>query len=434
MRPLIHPIPYRAPVEAFAPLAADPWAVLLASDGGPHGRWSYILTAPHSTVTVAHGAPDPWAQLQVLMPSLALERQPEDPPFMGGIVGLACYELAQAYEILPQTAQQTDWPDLVVGVYLTFAAYDHDRQQAWVIAWSGMDAATALAARLGCAQDPSGYHLTLRAEDPAVYTQGVRRVVDDIRAGEMFQANISRAWTGTLTGDPYALFTRWRTGPAPFGAYLNFGDRIVASNSPERFLSVSADGIVESRPIKGTRPRGDTPQQDAAYAHDLETSEKDRAENVMIVDLMRNDLARVCTPGSVQVPALCKREVYPHVQHLVSSVTGQLRAGQGVLDLMRAAFPAGSVTGAPKIRAMAAITQHEGVPRGPYCGSVLWWGLDGACDSSVLIRTAACVKTGDVWAVTFRAGGGITAQSDPMLELAETEVKAHGFLQNGQLV
>jgi len=211
--------------------------------------------------------------------------------------------------------------------------------------------------------------------------------------------------------------------------------RALVSNSPERFLSVrpEADGLwAESWPIKGTRPRGANPTADAALAAELLASEKDRAENLMIVDLMRNDISRVAVPGSVQVPELFGLRSFANVHHLVSRVRGRLRAGATAWDAFRAAFPPGSVTGAPKLQAMSVIARHEG-PRGPYCGSLFWSGVDGALEASVLIRTVALTETVSenraAWAFEARAGGGIVADSDPAAEVAETTAKVGAILR-----
>jgi para-aminobenzoate synthetase component 1 len=217
-----------------------------------------------------------------------------------------------------------------------------------------------------------------------------------------------------------------RRSPAPFAAYLRLPGKAIVSNSPERFLSVEvqADGSLraETRPIKGTAPRGGDAKADQALAAALAASEKDRAENLMIVDLMRNDLARVSEPGTVRTPALFRIETFANVHHLVSTVTGRLTAGRTAVDLLRAAFPPGSITGAPKVQAMKVIAQLE-APRGPFFGSMFQLGADGGFDSSVLIRTAAFVEDPDGWRVEARAGAGIVADSKPAAERIETEVK-----------
>jgi para-aminobenzoate synthetase component 1 len=215
-----------------------------------------------------------------------------------------------------------------------------------------------------------------------------------IQAGEIFQANIARRWTGRLAAghDPYDLFLALaHASPAPMAAYYRLPDRAVVSNSPERFIRLDAEGRIEACPIKGTRPRAPDPRDDDAQAAALLDDPKDRAENLMIVDLMRNDLSRVCRPGSVRAPALFKLESYANVHHLVSTVTGRLRDGVGLARALKAVFPPGSITGAPKVQAMKVIASLE-PPRGPYCGALFWAGVDGAMDSSVLIRTVACVR------------------------------------------
>jgi len=253
----------------------------------------------------------------------------------------------------------------------------------------------------------------------------VAEVVSRVLSGEIFQANIARAWTGRLAAgaDPFDLFTRLRgQSPAPFSAYLRLPGRAVVSNSPERFLKVDADGAILTQPIKGTRPRGRDAAEDRALAAELLASDKDRAENLMIVDLMRNDLARVSPPGGVKAPELFKVESFANVHHLVSTVTGQLAGGRTIADLLRASFPPGSITGAPKVQAMKVIAGLE-PPRGPYCGSLFWAGFDGAFDSSVLIRTVGLVEDGQGWTLEARAGAGIVADSDPRGERLETEAK-----------
>jgi para-aminobenzoate synthetase component 1 len=269
----------------------------------------------------------------------------------------------------------------------------------------------------------------LEADDPLAYEAAVTEVVARIAAGEIFQANIARRWRGRLPAgaSPYDLMTELvRASPAPFAAYLRLPGKAVVSNSPERFLSVAvaADGGLqaETQPIKGTAPRGATPKEDLALAEALRKSIKDRAENLMIVDLMRNDLARVCDPGTVKTPELFRVETFANVHHLVSTVTGRLATGRSAVDLLRAAFPPGSITGAPKVQAMKVIAGLE-APRGPFFGSLFLLGTDGGLDSSVLIRTAACVQDEDGWRIEARAGAGIVADSQPGAERRETEVK-----------
>ncbi|MGF1612091.1 MAG: aminodeoxychorismate synthase component I, partial [Kiloniellales bacterium] len=258
------------------------------------------------------------------------------------------------------------------------------------------------------------------------YEAAVQRGIDYIHAGDIFQANLSQRFSARLPAGetPFMLYRRLRAlNPAPFAAYLKFGQDVIASSSPERFLKLS-DGQVESRPIKGTRPRGHDAAEDEALARELLASEKDRAENVMIVDLLRNDLSRVCRDSSVAVPELCVLERYATVYHLVSTIVGELRPGKTAVDLLEASFPGGSITGAPKIRAMEIIAELEPTRRGPYCGSIGYIGFDGDMDSSIVIRTFSI--HGDQ--VSFQVGGGIVADSRPAEEYEETLAKGRALL------
>jgi para-aminobenzoate synthetase component I len=257
------------------------------------------------------------------------------------------------------------------------------------------------------------------------YLDAVSRVRDYIIAGDIFQANLSQRLEVPLEEDPWHLYRRLReVNPAPFAAYLEFDGTAVASASPERFLRLEESGKVETRPIKGTRPRGLSPLHDAALSQSLADSEKDRAENLMIVDLLRNDLSRTCLPGSVRVPELFALEHYPTVHHLVSTVTGQMRPGAGATDLLAAAFPGGSITGAPKVRAMEIIAELEPSRRGVYCGSIGYLSITGAMDTSIVIRTLVALG-GRAY---FSVGGGIVADSDPEQEYRETLDKGRALV------
>jgi para-aminobenzoate synthetase component 1 len=257
------------------------------------------------------------------------------------------------------------------------------------------------------------------------YLKAVERVREYIIAGDIFQANLSQRFEAPLAERPWSLYRRLRTSnPAPFAAFLDLPDGAILSASPERFLHVDAAGRVETRPIKGTRPRGVGPEHDAALGQALLESPKDRAENLMIVDLMRNDLSRVCAPGTVRVSELFALEQYATVHHLVSTVVGELAPGADALDLLRAAFPGGSITGAPKLRAMEIIAELERIQRGVYCGSIGYWSLTGELDTSIAIRTAVA-RGGRVY---FSAGGGVVADSDAAEEYQETLDKARGLI------
>jgi para-aminobenzoate synthetase component 1 len=250
-------------------------------------------------------------------------------------------------------------------------------------------------------------------------------VRDYIFAGDIFQANLSQRFEAPLLESAWSFYSRLRVrNPAPFAAFFETPDASVISTSPERFLRVDRNGFVETRPIKGTRPRGLGPEHDAALGQALAESAKDRAENLMIVDLMRNDLSRVCAPRTVRVSELFSLERYATVHHLVSTVVGQLEPGHDALHLLRAAFPGGSITGAPKLRAMEIIAELEPSQRGVYCGSIGYWSLTGELDTSIAIRTAMA-RDGRVY---FSAGGGIVADSDPEQEYRETIDKARALI------
>jgi para-aminobenzoate synthetase component 1 len=423
--------PWREPVWALAPFRDEPYACALITGGA--GRWSYLLRAPDQTfsLTAADHA-DPFATLETLVgPRLAGE--PEGPPFQGGVVGLGAYELGDRVEGLGLS--RTDWPDLACARYPALLAFDHHARQVLAVGRGENEAEASARARDALAwldapaadrPAPAGPLCPdLTASDGEAYEAAVAEVVERIVGGEIFQANIARAWTGRLAAgaDPFDLFVRlWSQSPAPFSAYWRLPGRALVSNSPERFLKLDASGAIETKPIKGTRPRGRDAAEDQALAAELLASDKDRAENLMIVDLMRNDLARVSPPGSVKAPELFKVESFANVHHLVSTVTGQLGGGRTVADLLRASFPPGSITGAPKVQAMKVIAGLE-PPRGPYCGSLFWAGFDGAFDSSVLIRTVGLVQDEAGWALEARAGAGIVADSDPHGERRETEAK-----------
>jgi para-aminobenzoate synthetase component 1 len=410
---------WRDPVEALSPFADEPFACLLHS--GRSG-WSYLLRQPSALLEGG----DPFAALTALIgPSVA--NDPDGPPFQGGVVGLAAYELADHIE--PIAMPRTDWPDLEAARYDALLAFDGAGRRVVAIG-RGPDAQARAAEALSWLQAPGREPQTkalaarFEAEPKARYEAGVADIVRRIAAGEIFQANIARAWTGALVEDatPFDLFARLvADSPAPFAAYLRLPGRALVSNSPERFIAV-VDGEVRAEPIKGTRPRGATAGDDSALARELLASLKDRAENLMIVDLMRNDLSRVCTPGSVAAPVLCELRSFANVHHLVSVVTGALKPGLGAAQVLRATFPPGSITGAPKVQAMKVIAGWE-APRGPFYGSLFWASPDGGFDSSVLIRTLACVEMPDGWTVEARAGGGIVADSDPAEERRETEAK-----------
>ena len=437
----IHRADWRDPVAVAAGFAEEDYAVCLLSDGGKSARWSYFARAPLTTADFAPGdARDALAAARAMLgPRQAAH--PDGPPFQGGLIGLAAYEFGARLEPL-DLKRAPGWPDLTLALYPAVLAFDHVDLKVLAIG-RGADEAEADGRALDAlgwldvSAPPRNWSGPLAegydaAEPAETYEAAVAAVVEAITAGEIFQANIARTWAGALLPGvaPFDLFARLAgASPAPFSAYWRLPGRALVSNSPERFLKVEAAGenlLALTQPIKGTLPRGATPGEDARLADDLKASAKDRAENLMIVDLMRNDLSRVSVPGTVKVPELFAIESYPNVHHLVSTVTGTLDAGRSALDLFGAAFPPGSITGAPKIQAMKVIARFEH-GRGPYCGSLFWAGADGAFESSVLIRTAPMLREGVAWRFEVRAGAGIVADSRPAAERDETRDKAEMF-------
>jgi len=444
-KPVAKEIPYKDPVTAFQPFAADPVAVLLdsADEGGGRGRYAYIAVDPAETVI--HGpddlpTADPFGKLRELLHLARLDTEPTLPPFQTGLCGVLGYELGGTIERLPQHRGGTGFPAIAAGLYDTVAAFDTFERRAWVVGAELVAGRPSVARRIeslaariaACVPLPpldrapvAAWHWEM---DRAEYEAAVQRAIDYIYAGDIFQANITTRAVADLPGDlsPFMLYRRlrWAT-PAPFAAYVSCGDgNKLLCASPERFLKLDTTGKISTRPIKGTRPRGDVPEVDVDYALELTESTKDRAENLMIVDLLRNDISRIALIGSVDVTALCELETFARVHHLVSEIVGKLRPGFDAVDLFRATFPGGSVTGAPKIRAMEIIHELERSRRAAYCGSVFWAGMDGAMDSNIVIRSLM-VSGGKISA---HAGGGIVADSEPAAEYEEMRTKAAPLL------
>jgi para-aminobenzoate synthetase component 1 len=449
---LILPIPYREPLAAFQSLARKDTAAFLDRTVPVRNerRISYLAADPFCIIkATAKGVMiddrlvegDPFTVLADEMKKYAASaRDPAPVPFKGGVIGYFGYELGGVLEELPQPKPDAlALPRLFVGFYDLLAAFDHEARAAWII---GHGAAPDLSSRAAAfartvreGSDPLSVPPLLEGADwqPELTRDEVEkriaRVIEYIRAGDIFQANFTQRFrTIRPQGlEDWALYQRLRSfSPAPYAAFLRCGNNLsIASASPERFLCCDSNGVLETRPIKGTRPRHPDPLCDARLAQELETSAKDHAENLMIVDLMRNDLSRVSVPGSVKVPQLCARESFASIHHLVSVVTGQMRKELTAVDLLRAAFPGGSVTGAPKIRAMEIIHELEPAPRGIYCGAIGWIGFDQAMDLSMAIRILTCAGP----TIVAQAGGGIVADSDPAAEYEESMVKMTPLLR-----
>jgi para-aminobenzoate synthetase component 1 len=472
------------PAEFF-PLVAEatglePWEACRRLADRPHliffdsarplerlGRYSFIASDPIAWLTSRRGQvrknskllaeTNPFDVLKTELTQCRATLIPGLPPFQGGIAGLFGYGLGRHIERLPPPQiDEFGVPDLAVGIYDWVLAFDHLERRSWIVS-HGLSG-TARGERIREAQtrldqvrtwldrpypklEPLlGSAVEIRTPtrptpvrsdvfsnfDAPSYRDMVGRGIEYVHAGDCFQVNLSQRLVRRFAEPPLAIYERLRErNAAPFAAYFDLGEFALASASPERFLRLEPDGGVETRPIKGTRPRSDDLAIDVARAEELRKSAKDRAENVMIVDLLRNDLGRVCKYGSVRVEALCRLESYRYVHHLVSEVRGQLKPDRDAVDLLRATFPGGSVTGAPKIRSMEIIAELEQVERGPYCGSLGWIGFDGAMDTNLLIRTFVL---GRGW-MHFAVGGGIVADSDPGREYEETWHKAEGLLR-----
>ncbi len=435
--------------ESFRDL---PGLILLESARpGRNARWTYLTADPITVLDEPATGPDPFASARELLarldPGAGVGSEDDAPPFSGGLAGYLAYDLGHSLERLPTIS--TDDQGLPL---LRLALHD------WVIAWDRRTGAAWLGGRAvdgdvgrlerrlaevrervrrprvaepaGDVDEP-GRLLFRSSLDRPAYEAGVEAVRSFVARGDIYQANLTRRLETRFSGDPWPLYRRLRTGdPSLFSAYLDLGlargagPRAILSASPEPFLSVDRAGAVKANPIKGTRRRGRTRDEDRRLACELLASGKDRAENVMIVDVLRNDLGRVCQAGSVRVPRLCRLERTAAVQHLVSTVTGQLAPGRDAFDLLAASFPGGSITGAPKIRAMELLEELEPVRRGPYTGALGWIGPDGAMATSIIIRTFVA----DGARLSLNVGGGITYQSDPAGEWDETVAKARGPL------
>jgi para-aminobenzoate synthetase component 1 len=416
------------PVQALKAFDAEPYTLLLQGGGAqPWGRKSYLCAYPDFIVE----DDDPVQGFDRLKAGYRALAGSVGEDFSGGYAGLFAYDLGRAFEDLPVCPPAPGAPPVVaMGWYEAVLEFDHGART--LRALGAAPAAARLIETLKTApadSQPSIGEGRLSQDWPdARYLEAVETARDYIRAGDIFQVNLSHTFTGHMSGDqaPLAVFERLITdSPSAFSAYFRLSeDQVVITNSPERFIQASARGEIETRPIKGTRPRRADADQDRAEADALAASLKDRAENLMIVDLMRNDLARVCLPGSVKTPDLFSVESYANVHHLVSTVRGRLRPDLNVFDLIAATFPPGSITGAPKVRAMQIIAELEQQSRGPYCGALGWLGADGACDFNVMIRTASLRKAAQGWDVQVRSGGAITIDSVPEDELSETRDKA----------
>ena len=447
--PLLTELPYQPDsARLFEAIADLPWAVFL--DSGRHhpaqSRYDILSAQPYVRL-VTRGAlteiyhdgielarDDPFALLK-----RALAADPDcggELPFCGGAIGYFGYDLARRLEKLPASADDAEKiPEMAVGLYDWAVVADHRERRTWLVG-QGRDPETdikwgSLVERFR-APAPERTRAPFRILSPVesnltheTYARAFRRIRGYIHDGDCYQVNLAQRFSAAASGDPWLAYQRLRIiNPAPFSAYFNTPYAQILSASPERFLKVEG-GRVETRPIKGTRPRAGHARLDAELVEALRASEKDRAENLMIVDLLRNDLSKNCAPGTVKVPKLFDVESFATVHHLVSTVTGELRADRDALDLLRGCFPGGSITGAPKLRAMQIIEELEPHRRGVYCGAIGYIGFDGNMDVNIAIRTLVHSQG----AIRFWAGGGIVADSKLEEEYQETFDKAAAMLK-----
>jgi len=440
---------YDDSARLFEAIADLPWAALLDSGKrfAPYARYDILVAEPYATL-VTRG------KVTEIRRDGASELSPEDPfalvkrhieplheshcalPFIGGAVGYFGYDLGRRLERLPVIAEDTEkLPDMAVGIYDWAVVVDHHERRSYLVSgerrpdmrekWQQLVARFTQPAQ---ERFRAQFRITSKIASnltPEHYARAFKRVHDYIRAGDCYQVNLAQRFSAAAAGDPWLAYQALRIlNPAPFAAYLNTPYAQILSASPERFLKVK-DHQVETKPIKGTRPRAGHPRLDAALAEALRESEKDRAENLMIVDLLRNDLGKSCEIGSVRVPKLFDVEGFATVHHLVSTVTGTLARDKSALDLLRGCFPGGSITGAPKLRAMQIIEELEPHRRGVYCGAIGYIGYDGRMDTNITIRTLVY----SAGAIRFWAGGGIVADSRLEDEYQETFDKASAMLR-----
>ncbi|NOQ14898.1 MAG: aminodeoxychorismate synthase component I [Methyloprofundus sp.] len=428
----------------FSGIASQPWAVFLDSGLAEkrQGRYDIFASEPVCTLlthgkqtTVSRGddefvsEQDPFTLVKQQLP---VQPAFAEVPFNGGAIGYFAYDLGRNLESLPEIAEDAEHiPDMAVGIYQWAVIVDHEEEKSYLVGdanssehwqtliqqFSQYPAQQSEA----CFQVTSEVHSNMTEDS---YAQAFAKIKNYLKEGDCYQVNLAQRFVASCQGNPWLAYCQLRQiNSAPFSGYLNVSGVQVLSSSPERFLKVS-NGMVETKPIKGTRPRKADELANQQQINELQKSHKDRAENVMIVDLLRNDISKNCVPGSVKVPKLFDVESYATVHHLVSTVTGQLVEGSHALDLLRSCFPGGSITGAPKIRAMEIIEELEPHRRGIYCGSIAYIGFDGNMDSNITIRTLVHSDN----SIRFWAGGGIVNDSLREAEYQECFDKAAAMM------
>lgn len=398
----------------------------------PWGRFDILSAAPVEVLEVKAGD-DPFTALEQLYSKYKRDTQEQDDlPFQGGIIGHFTYDLGRGIEKLPELADDfTTLPDMRVGMYLWAVVVDHEKQTAALISDDRVNATdiVSVEARLLSAAGVNTNSFTLKRPfsanmNAAEYNAKLKLVDEYIHSGDCYQVNFAQRFDSQYEGDSWSAYKKLRTvAPTPYSAFIDSGSDQILSLSPEQFLEAKSLQVT-TKPIKGTRPRSDNKDEDARLRRELSDSIKDRAENLMIVDLLRNDLSKVCQHNSVKVPKLFNIESYANVHHKVSTVTGKLRPEFSPIALMKHCFPGGSITGAPKIRAMEIIEELEPHRRSIYCGSIGYISLCGRMDTSITIRTLLC-ESGKIYCW---AGGGIVADSVTSMEYEETFDKVNNLL------
>lgn len=427
-------LPYLTDAEHYYTALADlPWAVWL--DSGGMARYDILTAAPQRTLVLKDEVTksNPFA---LLRSELGIQVEPmENVPFAGGALGYWSYDLARRMITLPDIAQDDEnLPAMAVGIYDWALVLDHQLHTARLVSQQRFSETTNLLPQLlqRLLNSPRLPDDTFHVQGKITsnftvesYAEAFALVQDYLMAGDCYQVNLAQRFSAAASGDALGAYLALRSlSPAPYSAFLKLPQAQILCASPERFLRVQ-NGNVETRPIKGTRPRSSDAQRDRQLAGELQNHPKDRAENLMIVDLLRNDLGKSCVPGSVRVPKLFEVESFANVHHLVSTVEGKLAEGRDALGVLRDCFPGGSVTGAPKLRAMQIIEQLEPSRRGIYCGAIGYVGFDGNMDSNIVIRTLVYSNN----EVRCWAGGGIVADSDMAAEYQETLDKASAMLE-----
>jgi len=429
--------------EVFSQFSTQPWAVFLDSANPNHvnNRFDIIAIKPIKTIEARNGQcfvnkelnpSSPFKLLKRYLQDFKSVKAPYDLPFNGGLLGHFSYDLGRYIEKIDNSASNDiALPDMAVGLYPDALIYDHKTHKWFFISQPGFNRfalyeshlSSVISENLECFKLASPWQANMSKSQ---YTDKFNSIQNYLKSGDCYQINLAQRFSAKYQGEPWlAYLTLRKENKAPFSAFINHPNGSILSVSPERFIQIK-DKTIETKPIKGTLPRSNDPVVDQNNALTLANSEKDRAENVMIVDLLRNDLGKVASPGSVKVPAIFQIESFAAVHHLVSTVTAQLADGKTAIDQLEAAFPGGSITGAPKIRAMQIIEELEPHRRSIYCGSIGYLSACGNMDTSITIRTLICDKESQQ--IHCWAGGGIVADSTADAEYQETFDKVHKIL------